>query len=247
MDFLGQVWDFYADNLWGPNGVIQATLEQIYISVLSTLAAIVLGLVPALYLGHHRRGGAAAVAVVNIGRAIPSFAILVLALPVSLALGLGLSFWPSFIALVIMALPPIFTNTYTGIVGVEPATVEAARGVGMRERRLLWTVELALAAPLILTGIRVATVNVIATATLGAYVGFGGLGAFIVQGFALNDNVMIVAGALLVSALAIVVLVGFYLLQRFALPPGIRRVTSVPRSDDTAKESRLEAQTVEAA
>jgi osmoprotectant transport system permease protein len=165
-------------------------------------------------LGHSGRGGLIAVSVVNIGRAIPSFAVIALALPFSIRAGLGIGFWPTFLALVLLALPPIFTNSFTAVRSVGMDVVEAARGMGMRERQVLLEIELPLAAPLILTGIRVAAVQVVATATLGALVGWGGLGRYIIDGFSVQDNVRVFAGALLVAALAILTDVLFSVAER---------------------------------
>jgi osmoprotectant transport system permease protein len=160
---------------------------------------------------------------VNIGRAIPSFAIVVLFLPISSRLGLGIGFWPTFLALLFLAVPPMFTNTYAGVAGVEPDLVEASRGMGMTDREVLTRVELPLASPVILAAIRVAAVQVTATATLGALVGWGGLGRFIVDGFATQDNVEVFAGAVLVAGLAIVLEVLLGWVERRVVPKTLQQ------------------------
>src|SRR5690606_24738318 len=137
------------------------------------------------------RGQVLAVALVNIGRAVPSFAVVAIALPFSIRAGLGIGYWPTFLALVLLAIPPMFTNAITGVANVGRETVEAARGLGMREHEVLSRVELPLASSVILAGIRVSAVQVVATATLGALVGWGGLGRYIVDGFAVQDNARI--------------------------------------------------------
>ena len=141
--------------------------------------------------------------VVNIGRAIPSFAILALLLPFSLRYGFGLGFWPTIVALVLLAIPPIFTNTYTGVRDVPDEAVEAARGMGMRGGELVRKVEVPVAMPLILTGLRVSAVQVVATATLGALVGYRDLGTPIVSGFTSPDKGPLLAGAIAVALLAL--------------------------------------------
>jgi osmoprotectant transport system permease protein len=177
-------------------------------------------------LGHVRRGGLLAVSVVNIGRAIPSFAIVAIALPITIQLGLGFGFWPTWLAVFFLALPPIFTNTYTAIRGADPDAVSAARGMGLREKDVLLRVELPLGAPLVIAATRVAAVQVIATAPLGALVGWGGLGRFIIDGLALRDFPQVFAGALLVAALAVATELAFSAFERLFLPDGVRRLTT---------------------
>jgi osmoprotectant transport system permease protein len=207
-----------ADNWWGRRGIGQRLQDHVWISATATAAAAAVAVPIALWLGHVRRGGVAANAIVNIGRAVPSFALVVLVYPFSLRYGFGLGFWPTFVALVALALPPIFTNTYAGVVGVDPSVVDAARGMGMRGREVLWRVEAPGALPLVLTGVRVSAVQVVATATLGAYVGFGGLGAFIVEGFPQQDDGKLLTGAVLVAVLAVLTELAFGIVQRAATP-----------------------------
>ena len=131
-------------------------------------------------------------------RVLPSLAILFLALPF-----LGLGFFPSLVALTVLAIPPVLVNTYAGLRGVEPAVVEAAVGMGMTPRQVLWQVELPMAGPVIIAGIRLAAVEVIASATLAAFIGGGGLGDFITRGFALYDSSIMLVGAVPVALLAL--------------------------------------------
>jgi len=216
MDFLVDVLAWFTDsaNWQGPAGIPSRTLEHIRLSAFAMMVAAGLAVPLGVLLGHSGRGGLIAVSVVNIGRAIPSFAVIALALPFSIRAGLGIGFWPTFLALVLLALPPIFTNSFTAVRSVGMDVVEAARGMGMRERQVLLEIELPLAAPLILTGIRVAAVQVVATATLGALVGWGGLGRYIIDGFSVQDNVRVFAGALLVAVLAILTDVLFSVTER---------------------------------
>jgi len=216
MDFLADVLAWFTDsaNWQGSAGIPSRTLEHVRLSAFAMMVAAGLAVPLGVLLGHSGRGGLIAVSVVNIGRAIPSFAVIALALPFSIRAGLGIGFWPTFLALVLLALPPIFTNSFTAVRSVGMDVVEAARGMGMRERQVLLEIELPLAAPLILTGIRVAAVQVVATATLGALVGWGGLGRYIIDGFSVQDNVRVFAGALLVAVLAILTDVLFNVTER---------------------------------
>jgi osmoprotectant transport system permease protein len=222
MDLLADVLAWFADpdNWQGSAGIPNRTLEHMRLSALATAVAAAVAVPSGVLLGHSGRGGLIAVSVVNIGRAIPSFAVIALALPFSIRAGLGIGFWPTFLALVLLALPPIFTNAFTAMRGVGAEVVEAARGMGMRERQVLLDIELPLAGPLILTGIRVAAVQVVATATLGALVGWGGLGRYIIDGFSVQDNVRVFAGALLVAALAILTDIVFGVMERILTARG---------------------------
>jgi osmoprotectant transport system permease protein len=215
-----------SDNWWGRRGITTRLVDHVRLSAASVGASAAVAIPVALWLGHIRRGGAVAVATVNVGRAIPSFALVALALPLSLRYGFGLGFWPTFVALFFLGLPPIFTNTYAGVVGVEPAVVDAARGMGMRGREVLWRVEAPNALPLVLTGLRVSAVQVVATATLGAFVGFGGLGAFINEGFRQQDDGKLLTGAVLVAALAVITELAFGVVQRSLTPWLTRRPTT---------------------
>ena len=232
IEFLGDVlaWFGNLDNWIGPSGILNRLREHVQLTAAATVAAAVLAIPPALLLGHRRLGGTFVVALVNIGRAIPSFAIVVLFLPISIRLGLGIGFWPTFLALLFLAVPPMFANTYTGVAGVDPDLVEASRGMGMTGREVLSQVELPMASPVILAAVRVATVQVAATATLGALVGWGGLGRFIVDGFSVRDNVLVFAGALLVAGLAIFLEVLLGWVERRVVPTTLQSRAEVVES-----------------
>jgi len=229
IDFLGEVAAWFADpaNWFGTAGILNRLREHIQITVAATTAAAVLAIIPAVWLAHRRIGSTFVVAIVNIGRAIPSFAIVVLFLPISIRLGLGLGFWPTFMALLFLAVPPMFANAYTGVAEVDPDLVEASRGMGMTGREVLTRVEMPMASPVILAAVRVAAVQVVATATLGALVGWGGLGRFIVDGFAVQDNVRVFAGALLVAGLAIVTEIVLGVVDRFLVPQQLQSRSEV--------------------
>lgn len=224
IEFLGEVAAWFTDpaNWTGVNGIPNRMWEHIQITVAATTVAAAVAIPIAVWLGHRKTGGTLAVAAVNIGRAIPSFAIIALFLPISIRLGLGLGFWPTFLALLFLAIPPMFTNAYTGVAGVDPALTEAARGQGLTERQILTHVELPMASPVILAAIRVAAVQVIATATLGALVAWGGLGRYIIDGFSTQDSVEVFAGAILVAGLALVTEVVLGWVERMLVPVTLR-------------------------
>ncbi len=216
MGVFGEIGSWLTDpaNWSGPNAIPGRVLEHTWMSALSVFVAALIMLPVALYIGHTGRFRFMAVTLANLGRAVPSFAILALALPISLNLKLGLGFYPTITALVALALPPILTNTYVGIASVDKDLVEAARGMGMSEREVLFSVEVPVAAPLIVAGLRVAAVQVVATATLAAIVAWGGLGRYIIDGFAVRDFGRIGGGAVLVASLALLTELCFGLLER---------------------------------
>ncbi|HLE38385.1 MAG TPA: ABC transporter permease [Acidimicrobiia bacterium] len=228
IEFLGDLFRWFVEHWDGDAGYLVRIWEHVTVSATALAAAIVVALPLGAWLGHTGRGGFAAVSLVNIGRALPSFGIVALALPLTIRLAdavpfidSGLGFLPTFVALFALALPPIFTNTHAGIRSVDPETVEAARGMGITGTRVLTTVELPIASPIILAGIRIAAVQVVATAPLGALVAYGGLGRFIIDGFAVRDMVQIAAGAVLVALLAVATDVGFSRLERRVVPVGM--------------------------
>ena len=239
IEFLGDLAQWFGENWDGRTGYLNRTWEHIQVSAVSVALAAIVAMPLAAWLAHHRRAEVVAPAVVNIGRALPSFGILALAVPFTIRIAnnvpfidSGIGFFPTAVALFALALPPIFTNTYAGVRGVDPGTVEAARGMGITQGRLLREVEMPLAAAVIITGLRIAAVQVVATATLGAIIGFGGLGRYIVDGLAQRDNVQLVAGAVLVALLAIATEVLFSWAERWLVPEGLRR--SRVAADETA-------------
>ena len=213
-------WLSDPENWSGPEGVPTRVVEHLELSFASVAIAIVIALPVGLAIGHLRRGRFVAVVMAIVGRAIPSFAILSIAFQVVLNVApeVAFGFVPTLIALTLLAIPPILTNTYVGIEEVDADTVEAARGVGMRGSQVLRRLELPLATPLILAGTRTAAVQVVATATLAALIAGGGLGRYIIDGFAQGDEGMLLAGAVLVAALAIVTELAFGLLERLVSP-----------------------------
>jgi osmoprotectant transport system permease protein len=221
-----EVQEFLRDpETWsGPDSIPVRLGEHIWISIAAVVIAAILVLPLAVWLGHIHRGSGIASTVVNIGRALPSFGILAISFLVLVEMGAGVGEpWAVLVALIALAAPPLFTNTVTGIQSVELATVEAAKGMGLTGSEVLSRVELPLSTPLVVEGIRIATVQVIATATLGALVAWGGLGRYIVDGFARQDMGRLIVGAVLVGLLAIFAELGLGALQRAAAPRGTRR------------------------
>jgi osmoprotectant transport system permease protein len=219
VSFLGEVLRWFSNPAhWqGANGIPTRLGEHIVMSLVATAVAALVALPIGLLLGHYGVGGALAINISNIGRAIPSFAILVLMVQL-----VGIGATPAFIALVVLAIPPIVTNSFVGMRDVDPELRDAARGLGFRESRTLLRVELPTAMPVVMAGIRTAGVQVVATATVAALVGWGGLGRYIVDGIATRDFVQVFAGAVLVALLAAVAEVGLALLQYTLTPAGLR-------------------------
>ncbi|TML81155.1 MAG: ABC transporter permease, partial [Actinobacteria bacterium] len=162
-----------------------------------------------------------------------------------ISLNFGIGFWPIWLALFVLAMPPMFTNTVTGIHGVRPDVIESARGMGMRPRKILLEVELPLAASLIIAGVRTSAVQVIATAPLGALIAWGGLGRFIIDGLAIQDYAQVAGGAILVALFSIAAELGFGLLEQ-RLTPGGRRRSFAPgaRRPDVELEQVIKPSTV---
>lgn len=228
MEFVTDVGVWLGDpiNWRGSNGVPARLLEHLYYSGLATLVALLIALPVGLVTGHTGRGGAVAVNVANVGRALPTFGLIILAVVL-----IGLGDLPIFIPLVAFAIPPILTNTYAGIRSVDADVRDAAEGIGMTGRQVLWQLELPVALPLIMAGIRTSAVQVVATATLAAYAGSGGLGRYIVNGFAVRDFPQIFAGALFVALLAIAIELVFGRLQALVVSEGVAGRTVSANAD----------------
>ena len=232
MTFFGQVlhWFLTGSHWQGDGGIPHRTFEHVLMSAGSLLAAGLLALPAGIILGHFGKGGNLAINISNVGRAIPSFALLVIAVEL-----VGIGWVPAFVALVALGVPPMVTNSYLGMREVDADVREAARGMGMRGRVVLWRVELPIALPFIMTGIRTSAVNIVATATLAALVAWGGLGRFIVDGFGLQDYPMMFAGAILVGVLSLIVEFSLAGLQRLVSPAGLR--ISRPTADADSKRA----------
>ncbi|MFJ4341886.1 ABC transporter permease [Streptomyces sp. NPDC088915] len=220
MNTVSAAWSWLttAAHWSGENGVLHRLGEHVLLTVVCLAIACATALPTALLLGHLGRGGGLAVNLANAGRAVPTFAVLVLLLLSPLG---PYGEWPTIIALVLFAVPPLLTNAYVGMRGVDPDVVRAARGMGMTGGQVLTRVELPLALPMVLTGVRIAAVQLVATATVAALAGGGGLGRIITAGFNLASTPQVVAGAVLVAALALLVEGVFEAVRRLA-PTGAR-------------------------
>lgn len=249
MDFLVEVAGWFTDpaNWAGSDGIPTRLIEHVVLSGAPLLVAVAIGLPLGLWVGHTGRAAAIVVNLSNVGRAVPSLAILIIAFmllsPPLVALGLrrDVGEVATALAMIALAIPPIVTNAYIGLHEVDRELVEAGRGMGMRETQLLWSVELPVALPVILAGIRTSAVQVVATATLGAVVATGGLGRYIIDGIAQRAHEEVFAGALLVATLSTVTELAFALAQRRAVSPGLRREAAARLDEVVEAGSRGEA------
>jgi len=220
-------WLFDAGTWTGANGILAAAGDTVRLCAAVVVTATLLAVPLGAFLAHVRRGELAATWVVNVGRAIPTFAVAGLLVPISLRWGLGFEPWPVYIALTLLAVPPIFLTTFTAVSQVDPVVVDAARGMGIDGRRVLVKVELALALSVVLTGIRVAAVQVVATEPIRAFLGGGGLGGYLRDGLGQNNDTLVLGGAILVAALAAFTGGAFGVLERIVVPRGVRRLRHV--------------------
>ncbi|MHB9855207.1 ABC transporter permease [Streptomyces sp. Tue6028] len=215
MNTLTGAWGWLTDPAhWsGDDGVWHRLAQHLVLTVVCLVVSCLIALPVALVLGHLGRGGALAVNLSNVGRAVPTFAVLVLLLLTPIGRwGEG----PTVVALVLFAVPPLLTNAYVGMREVDRDVVRAARGMGMTGRQSLIQVELPLALPMVLTGVRIAAVQLVATATIAALAGGGGLGRIITAGFNLASTPQVVAGAVLVAVFALLVEGVFEVVERVA-------------------------------
>lgn len=195
MNLILAAYQYWLNNLavfW------QALREHLALSLTALAISVIICLPLGVWAARRVQAGQWVINLFNALRVLPSLAILFLALPY-----LGLGFWPALFALALLACPPVLINTYAGLRGVDPAVVEAGYGMGMAPAQVLYRVELPLATPAILAGVRTAAVEVISSATLAAFIGGGGLGIFITRGFALYDVPIMLVGAIPVALLAL--------------------------------------------
>jgi osmoprotectant transport system permease protein len=226
MTILEEIRTWFSDpaNWAGPNGIPSRFLQHVGISGVSLLIAAAVALPAGLWIGHTRRGVRLAINLANLGRAVPSLALIGLAVPITSMIDpqSGFKVYPTLVAMIVLAIPPILVNTYAGIEQVDRELVESARGMGLRDRQILWSVEIPIALPVIVGGLRSAAVQVVATATLGAIYGLGALGGFIVEGVAQNDDGKLFGGVILVAVLALAAEGLLALTQRQLTSPGLR-------------------------
>jgi osmoprotectant transport system permease protein len=214
----------------GPDGIPVRTLQHLWYSLLATAIAAAVALPIGVYIGHTGRGAIFAVNLTNLGRAIPSLGIIILTFTI---FGFGIA--PILVTLFALAIPPIVTNSYIGVRSVDPEVREAAEGMGMRGRQVLWRVELPVAMPLIMAGIRTSAVQVVATATLAAFVGLGGLGRYLIDGLAQRDLAEVVGGAFLVAVLSLLTELALGRVQTLVVSKGLAE-----RGADAAVRAEVE-------
>jgi osmoprotectant transport system permease protein len=230
-------WLTTAASWQGPDGILHRLWEHVWLSAAAVLVACLVALPIGIGLGHLGRGGALAVNLANIGRAIPTLGVIIL-FAVS---PLGLTTATLIATLVLFAVPPILANAYVGVATVDRDAKESARGMGMSGGQLLRQVEIPLALPLIAAGIRTSALQVVATVTLAGYTGYGTLGAIVFRGFNVNLTYLVVGGAILVAVLALLTELLLGLLQRAVTPAGLRIGGRAPAQDASTLGRMAEA------
>ncbi|MBX3285610.1 MAG: ABC transporter permease subunit [Actinobacteria bacterium] len=234
------VWQWLADSstreITGP--IPQNLWITLWHSLAAGAIAVAVAVPLALVLAHFRRAEVVSGWLVNLGRIIPTLTVLAVAVVISLRNGYGFEPWPIVFALTLLAVPPVFANTYTAVRQASPDAVASARAMGLTEVQIMARVELPLALPLVLTGVRVALTQLVATEALGAQFGGDGLGLYIRFGFAGQDLYQIQAGALLVAGAAMLVDLAMWAVARVAVPRGIRTGRSARRADVTVSSRR---------
>jgi len=220
VSFFSWAWDWVTQsaNWHGQGSIPQQFLAHLGYSSLPLLIAALIAIPAGVAIGHTGRGATVVINIANAWRAIPTLGLLVL-----LVVLLGFSPLTWLLPLVVLAIPPILVNSYEGVAGVDRDVRDAARGVGMTTWQQVTRVEMPIALPLILVGLRTSAVFVVATATIAAYIGLGGLGRFIIDGLASNSYGPVAGGALLVVALAVIVLILFTAASWLLVPAGLRK------------------------
>jgi osmoprotectant transport system permease protein len=239
VDFLGN-----GANWTGSDGIPHRVLEHLEYTFLALVLVCVIALPLGLYVGHTGRGSVAIAGTANALRALPDFGLLVyVVLLISGRLPARLAYLlPSILVLVILGVPAVLSATYAGVQNVDPAARDAAKGMGMTGSQVLWRVEVPNALPLILSGVRSSMLQIVATATIAAYVSLGGLGRFILDGQAVRDYSQMAAGAVLVGGLAIALDLLVAGIQRLVVSPGVtgRDRSAVARTRSAAIEAATE-------
>lgn len=242
---IASIWSWLTSpESWsGPTGIGTRLVEHLGYSLLVLVLAAIIAIPLGVWVGHTGRGRWI-VSLANSARAVPTLGLLfAITLLVGPLISSTLAFViPSVIVLVLLALPPVLSGAYAGVEAVDAAARDAAHGIGMRDRQVLLRVELPCALPLLLSGLRSATLQVVATATIAAYVGLGGLGRFLIDGLAQGDYVQTAGGALLVAVLALVVDLVLAAVERLAVSPGLSGRTSgaADRKDRTTEDVDLQ-------
>ncbi len=219
MNLIEQALAFLTDpmNWTGAAGIPQRMLEHLGYTALTMAIALIIAVPLGLWVGHTGRGSGVVVGITGALRSLPTLGLLTL---FTLLMGLGLL--PPILALVLLAIPPILSGTYSGVASVSPALVDGARAMGMTERQTLTRVEIPVALPVILGGIRNAALQVLATVTIVAYINLGGLGRYLIDGLAVRDYSRMLASVVLVAVLALAADGILALIQRLVTSPGLR-------------------------
>jgi osmoprotectant transport system permease protein len=231
-NYFGYLFDGSNWNL-GPDGLLTRLLQHVEYTLVALVIAAAIALPVGLFIGHTNRGAFLAINIGNAGRSLPTFGLLTLMVTL-----VGTGIVPVYVALVVLAIPPILAATYSGIRSVDRSAVDAAIGMGMRPRQVLFQAEVPMAMPLIASGLRSALLQVCATATVAAYVGLGGLGRLLVDGLSVNEYDQVFAGAVLVALLAVALDLLSAAGERAIVSPGVRarrgtRATSRSRTSTT--------------
>jgi osmoprotectant transport system permease protein len=211
-------WIFSPDRM-GPGGILERLGEHVGFTLLAFVIASAIAVPIGYLIGHTSRGREAAVAIAGAARALPSFGLILLLVLLIGVLQIGAAVTA---ALVILAIPSILAGAYAGLEAIDRRTIDAARAVGMTEWQVLTRVEIPLGLPLLLSGMRNGVLQIVATATLAGFVGLGGLGLYIIQGIATRNFPQTLGGALLVVVLALAIDAVFAVLERVAVPHGVR-------------------------
>ncbi|MGW6280959.1 ABC transporter permease [Kribbella sp. NPDC055071] len=214
------MWEFLSDGVnWSGNeGIWARIVQHLWYTFAALGLSVLIALPVGLLIGHTKRGAFLAINLGNAARALPSLGLLMLAVLLTDQIG----FLPVLIALVALGVPPILASTYAGLSGVDPATIDAARGMGMTGREILTRVEIPIGLPLIISGVRSATLQIVSTATIAALVSLGGLGRYVVDGLKLRDFPQMFSGALLVALLAIALDALFALIGWLTVSRGLK-------------------------
>lgn len=213
----------------GPGGVGARVWEHLWYSALAIIIAAAIAIPLGVWIGHTGKGRRVAVGFAGALRAIPTLGMLTF-LAIVMQLSLGLALIPTTIVLVVLAVPPLLAGTYAGIEAIEPEVLDGARASGHSAAQMVFGVELPLAVPMILGGLRSATMQVLATTTVAAYLGLGGLGRYLFDGLGVQDYTTMLAGALLVVVLALITDAVLAVLQHFLTPRGLHREGTLVRS-----------------
>jgi len=231
MSILTELVAWFLDpaNWQGSTGVPARVAEHVLYSVIAIIVSIAVALPIGIFIGHTGRGGAVVINVLNSARAVPTFGIILLTVLVA-----GIGLLPVVVALVALASPPIVTNTYAGIRSVDPKIREAAEGMGMVGWQVIRRVEIPVALPIIMAGIRTSAVQIVATATFAAIVGLGGLGRYIIDGLAQQDLTQVLAGAILVATLSLLTEFALSLLQSAVVSDGLQAQSTEAASETKA-------------